>query len=277
MSKWFFNTGLRFSKISVGVKHSISLAVLALSNLSKWFWFELFPCCRFCDFWDQSLCAVLGCFPWRAISRNHDYATAIRPIFVWRTHANTIYGQVFYDNKQSFLPLFHYASIFRFVVLHKPHCPHAWCDTLRVVCVTDDKAESWGELGNPQWTTVATTDEMVNTLKFCFYNFCYKCTWYLFLGSNLWFNSDLSHRRWSWNGDRLSVRIRPQNRSGFQAIRIEFCYIASSTQKITSRTQSWPFNYQKSLWSYWRTSASLLDNHELGFEGSSRYIFVARP
>ena len=50
---------------------------------------------------------------------------------------------------------------FRFVVLHKPHCPHAWCDTLRIICVTDDKAESWGEIGNPQWTTVATTDEMV--------------------------------------------------------------------------------------------------------------------
>lgn len=48
----------------------------------------------------------------------------------------------------------------RFVVLHKPHCPHAWCDTLRIICVTDDKAESWGELGNPQWTTVASTDEM---------------------------------------------------------------------------------------------------------------------
>ena len=50
----------------------------------------------------------------------------------------------------------------RFVVLHKPHCPHAWCDTLRIICVTDDKAESWGEIGNPQWTTVATTDEMVS-------------------------------------------------------------------------------------------------------------------
>jgi len=48
----------------------------------------------------------------------------------------------------------------RFVVLHKPHCPHAWCDTLRIICVTDDKAESWGELGNPSWTTVASTDEM---------------------------------------------------------------------------------------------------------------------
>ena len=71
-------------------------------------------------------------------------------------------ARYFYYNKQSFLPLLHYASIFRFVVLHKPHCPHAWCDTLRIICVTDDKAESWGELGNPQWTTVATTDEMVN-------------------------------------------------------------------------------------------------------------------
>ena len=29
----------------------------------------------------------------------------------------------------------------RFVVLHKPHSPHAWCDSLRVICVTDDKAE----------------------------------------------------------------------------------------------------------------------------------------
>jgi len=48
----------------------------------------------------------------------------------------------------------------RFVVLHKPHCPHAWCDTLRIICVTDDKAESWGEIGNPSWTTVASTDEM---------------------------------------------------------------------------------------------------------------------
>ena len=57
-------------------------------------------------------------------------------------------------------------QFFRFVVLHKPHCPHAWCDTLRIICVTDDKAESWGELGNPQWTTVATTDEMVNIPNF---------------------------------------------------------------------------------------------------------------
>lgn len=29
----------------------------------------------------------------------------------------------------------------RFVVLHKGHAPHAWCDSLRVICVTDDKAE----------------------------------------------------------------------------------------------------------------------------------------
>merc|ERR1719369_725837 len=48
----------------------------------------------------------------------------------------------------------------RFMVLHKSHTPHAWCDTLRIICVTDDKAESWGELGNPSWTTVASTDEM---------------------------------------------------------------------------------------------------------------------
>ena len=49
----------------------------------------------------------------------------------------------------------------KFVILHRPHAPHAWCDTLRVICVTDDKAESWGEIANPLWTTVATTDEMV--------------------------------------------------------------------------------------------------------------------
>ena len=75
-------------------------------------------------------------------------------------------ARYFYYDKQSFLPLLHCASFFRFVVLHKPHCPHAWCDTLRIICVTDDKAESWGELGNPQWTTVATTDEMVNIPQF---------------------------------------------------------------------------------------------------------------
>ena len=49
----------------------------------------------------------------------------------------------------------------RFLVLHKPHAPHAWCDSLRILCVTDDKAESWGEIGNAQWTQVATTEEMV--------------------------------------------------------------------------------------------------------------------
>ena len=49
----------------------------------------------------------------------------------------------------------------RFVVLYKPHAPHAWCDTLRIICVTDDKAESWGELGHLSWTNIATSDEMV--------------------------------------------------------------------------------------------------------------------
>lgn len=53
----------------------------------------------------------------------------------------------------------------RFVVLHKPHAPHAWCDTLRIICVTDDKAESWGELADPLWTTVAKTEEMVRILS----------------------------------------------------------------------------------------------------------------
>ena len=28
----------------------------------------------------------------------------------------------------------------RIVVMHKPRTPHAWCDTLLVFCVTDDKA-----------------------------------------------------------------------------------------------------------------------------------------
>ena len=29
----------------------------------------------------------------------------------------------------------------RILVLHRPHTPHAWCDSLRIYCVTDDKAE----------------------------------------------------------------------------------------------------------------------------------------
>ena len=86
----------------------------------------------------------------------------------------TPYMARYYCNENSlpfysydFFTLFMYVPNFcRFVVLHKPHCPHAWCDTLRIICVTDDKAESWGEIGNPQWTTVATTDEMVNIPKF---------------------------------------------------------------------------------------------------------------
>ena len=49
----------------------------------------------------------------------------------------------------------------RFVVLYKPHTPHAWCDTLRIICVTDDKAETWGELSNLSWMNIATSDEMV--------------------------------------------------------------------------------------------------------------------
>ena len=45
--------------------------------------------------------------------------------------------------------------------MHKPHAPHAWCDSIRVICVTDDKAEAWGELGaNHAWTALATSDEM---------------------------------------------------------------------------------------------------------------------
>ena len=48
----------------------------------------------------------------------------------------------------------------RFVVLYKPHTPHAWCDTLRIICVTDDKAEAWGELGNLSWVNIATSEEM---------------------------------------------------------------------------------------------------------------------
>lgn len=52
----------------------------------------------------------------------------------------------------------------RFVVLYKPHTPHAWCDTLRIICVTDDKAEAWGELGNLSWMNIATSDEMVSIL-----------------------------------------------------------------------------------------------------------------
>ena len=49
----------------------------------------------------------------------------------------------------------------RVVVLHKPHSPHAWCDSLRVLCVTDDKAEAWGDVGsNHAWTTLVTSDEM---------------------------------------------------------------------------------------------------------------------
>lgn len=49
----------------------------------------------------------------------------------------------------------------RFVVLHKPHSPHAWCDSLRVICVTDDKAEAWGDSSaNHAWTTLMTSDEM---------------------------------------------------------------------------------------------------------------------
>lgn len=47
----------------------------------------------------------------------------------------------------------------RIVVLYKPHSPHAWCDTLRVLCVTDDKAEAWGEPGTG-WITVSSTEEM---------------------------------------------------------------------------------------------------------------------
>ena len=34
----------------------------------------------------------------------------------------------------------------KIVVLYRPMTPHAWCDCLRVLCVTDDKAESaWSE------------------------------------------------------------------------------------------------------------------------------------
>ena len=29
----------------------------------------------------------------------------------------------------------------RILVLHRPHTPHAWCDSIRIYCVTDDKAE----------------------------------------------------------------------------------------------------------------------------------------
>ena len=29
----------------------------------------------------------------------------------------------------------------KIVVLHRPHTPHAWCDSLRIYCVTDDKAD----------------------------------------------------------------------------------------------------------------------------------------
>ncbi len=49
----------------------------------------------------------------------------------------------------------------RFMVLHRRHAPHAWCDSLRIICVTDDKAEAWGEAGAANnWNVLAQSDEM---------------------------------------------------------------------------------------------------------------------
>ena len=77
----------------------------------------------------------------------------------------------------------------RVVVLHKPHSPHAWCDSLRVICVTDDKAEAWGDTANHAWSTLMTSDEMEITAGShltCRLEGKYRCT--LELGSRKLFS-----------------------------------------------------------------------------------------
>ena len=66
----------------------------------------------------------------------------------------------------------------RILVLHRPHTPHAWCDSLRIYCVTDDKAEltfdskqhadtssittrsmKSATVGGEEWKLIAQTEE----------------------------------------------------------------------------------------------------------------------
>ena len=48
----------------------------------------------------------------------------------------------------------------RILVLHRPHTPHAWCDSIRIYCVTDDKAELTFDAKHQGDTSSITTKSM---------------------------------------------------------------------------------------------------------------------